>query len=464
MQNLLEQEDARRAKKLFGTDGVRGPFGKSPLTLEELLRLGKALGMFVTKQSAPKPFILMGADPRVSKDLMQMSLGAGLLDRGVDIHMLGTLPTPALSFLTKTLRAPLGVMLSASHNGAQDNGIKIFKKNGEKLSEPEEREIEVLFNERQEVEISSLTYGKLVPSCKKPILYTDFLKKRFGCLDLTGKKIVLDCANGGMSSFARPLFTYLGAEVVECASSPNGRNINDGVGALFPQNIQKAVGAEGADLGLAFDGDGDRLVVCTRTGHVIEGDELLAFFALFMKEKGLTGNHVVSTVMANEALRVYLKAHGMSLERSPVGDKAVVEAMKQKGANLGGEPSGHILLRHLVPTSDGLVTSLFLLQALAEKQQVLHEVFPLLTLYPQCKKNLPLQPTFTKLPFQDIVRRIQQHVSPQTRIIVRPSGTEPILRLMTEAPSLKAAERAMDNLLTHLQRSYSAPLTDCLQR
>ncbi|MGQ9510317.1 MAG: phosphoglucosamine mutase [Thermaceae bacterium] len=411
-------------RRYFGTDGVRGVAGEHPLTPGFVLRLGQAAGAYLAR--TPKPLVLLAKDTRLSSDLLEAALAAGLMSQGVRVEHLGVLPTPAVAHLTRTLSATMGVMISASHNPYQDNGIKFFGPDGEKLPDEVEEEIEALLEE----EHPTRGIGTVGDFREAERMYLDFLLAR--APDLSGLRIGVDAANGATYRLAPKVFQRAGAEVFPLFTAPDGRNINAGCGSTHPEVLGRLVVGLGLDLGVAFDGDGDRVVLVDRKGRVLHGDHILYLNALHRKEKG-----VVGTVMSNMALEVQLRERGIAFYRTPVGDRYVLAGLKEKGLRLGGEQSGHVIFLDHTPTGDGLLTALLTLGALKALGGDLSEWYDALPLYPQVLVNvrvLDKKAVVQHPALQEAVRQAEERLGGRGRVNVRPSGTEPLVRIMVEGP------------------------------
>ncbi|MER3556808.1 MAG: phosphoglucosamine mutase [Thermus sp.] len=412
-------------RRYFGTDGVRGVAGEPPLTPDFVLRLGQAVGAYLRKAS-PRPVVLLGKDTRLSSDLLEAALAAGLMSQGVRVEHLGILPTPGVAHLTQALKATAGAMISASHNPYQDNGIKFFGPTGEKLPDEAEEEIEALLQEAH----PTRGIGTVGDFREAERIYMDFLLER--APDLSGLRIGVDGANGATYRLAPKVFQKAGAEVFPLFNAPDGRNINAGCGSTHPEVLSRLVGELGLDLGVAFDGDGDRVVFVDRKGRLFHGDHILYLNALYRKEEG-----VVGTVMSNMALEARLKERGIAFYRAAVGDRYVLEMLKEKALVLGGEQSGHVIFRDHAPTGDGLLTALLTLKALKAMGGDLSDWYEALPLYPQVLVNVRVSDKRRVMAhprLEEAVRRAEEKLKGEGRVNVRPSGTEPLLRVMVEGP------------------------------
>ncbi|MBH2006776.1 MAG: phosphoglucosamine mutase [Myxococcaceae bacterium] len=429
---------------LFGTDGIRGQANFYPITVEVMLALGKALGFWVKQNPKNKRgLVVIGKDTRLSGYALEQALSAGLCSMGADVRLLGPLPTPAIAHLTTALQADVGLMISASHNPYEDNGVKIFGPDGFKLPDSKELELEQLIFHPSFETTSQI--GKVKRINDAAIQYMDYLLSLANPdFHLKGLKIVLDCANGAAYKVAPRLLHELGAELIILGASPNGTNINHEIGALHPQFARKIVQDTGANLGIVLDGDADRVVLIDETGQVIPGDTLLALVALYLQTEGrLTHNTVVCTEMSNFGLEQSLHQHGISVERTAVGDRYVVERMRQKGYAFGGEESGHLIFLGHGTTGDGLAGALLALNLLQEKKQTLSELKTLLKLMPRSIQNrlVPAKPPLSELPKSSaLIAKITHELGARGRILVRYSGTEKKLRVLVEGPDLSSIE------------------------
>lgn len=427
-------------RNLFGTDGVRGIANQHPMTCEMALSLGRAVA-HQAKHGDHRHRILIGKDTRLSCYMLEMAFASGVCSMGVDALLIGPIPTPAIAFLTQNMRADAGVVISASHNPYQDNGIKIFARDGFKLPDAKEAELEQFM---QDEEIGTIrptmdAVGKAFRVDDARGRYNVALKSVIPPnVDLAGLKIAIDCANGAAYSVAPKVLEELGAEVVAIGISPDGRNINDGVGALYPQKVAQAVVEHRCDLGIALDGDADRLVVVDERGQQVDGDILLAISAQDLhRENTLGGNTLVTTVMSNLALDRHLRKLGVEVVRTKVGDRYVVEAMREGGYSLGGENSGHMIYLDHATTGDGMVAALRLLAVLRREGVKLSELAQVLELYPQALVNVTVarkQPLEELPAVQETIHSIEQSMAGDGRVMVRFSGTELKVRVLVEGP------------------------------
>jgi phosphoglucosamine mutase len=422
------------ARKFFGTDGIRGLTNKPPMTADVALRVGQAAGAHFLRGDH-RHRVVIGKDTRLSGYMMESALVAGFTSVGMDVVLLGPMPTPAVAMLTRSMRADLGVMISASHNPFADNGIKLFGPDGYKLSDDDELAIEAALGGKAElVPAGKIGRAKRIDDARGR--YVHFAKSTFPeQLRLDGLKIVLDCANGAAYHVAPDALWELGAEVIPLGVQPNGTNINDECGSTHPQLLRETVVASGADIGLALDGDADRLIVVDEHGKVIDGDQLMALIALDQQRQGLLkGGAVVATVMSNLGLERHLAASGLQLHRTKVGDRYVLEGMREHGCNVGGEQSGHIILTDHATTGDGLVAGLQILAAMVSQDKAASDLLDQFEPVPQLLRNVrfaagaPLDDPKV----QSIIAGAEQRLDGRGRLVIRKSGTEPLIRVMAE--------------------------------
>lgn len=424
------------SKKYFGTDGIRGKVGASNITPDFVMRLGYAAGRVLASKGTKeaRPAVLIGKDPRISGYMLEAALEAGITAAGVDTMLTGPMPTPAVAYLTRALRLQAGIVISASHNPYYDNGIKFFSSEGAKLGDEIEYAIEEALDQPMQV-MESLALGKAKRIDDAAGRYIEFCKSTFpNDMDLRGLKIVLDCANGATYHVAPPVFHELGAEVVAIGNTPNGLNINLNVGSTHPAALQEAVVAHQADLGIAFDGDGDRVLMVDSEGALLDGDQLLYIIALGLYAKGKLKGGVAGTLMTNLALEHALQKHQIPFARAKVGDRYVLELLNKRNWTLGGENSGHILTLDQHTSGDAIIAALQVLQALKHSKQSLGEAGKALTLYPQSLINVTIkekldldQPTL-----QAAVKSAEAALKDSGRVLLRASGTEPKIRVMVE--------------------------------
>lgn len=454
--------ETRVLREYFGTDGIRGTAGSPPLDPETLVRLGKAIAkVFLTRKGRHR--ILIGKDTRLSGYMLETALAAGVTSMGVDVLLSGPVPTPGVAYLTRSMRADAGVMISASHNPFEDNGIKIFGADGNKMPDQVEAEIEQLVRERaldgKNAEAAAI--GKAARIDDAIGRYTVFLKSCFPReLSLEGLKIGVDCANGAGYIVAPQTFAELGAEVSARGVSPNGRNINAGFGSLYPEVMRKLVTEQNLDVGVSLDGDGDRAVFVDEKGTVIDGDMVLAICALDLKERNrLPNDVVVATVMSNLGLEKALSANGIQLVRSEVGDRYVLEAMSQCGAIVGGEQSGHTIFAQHQTTGDGILTALMLLSIVQRKGKRLSELASVFERYPQRLVNVIVtqKPPFDSVPaIAKVIEQKQRELEGKGRILVRYSGTENKARVMVECSSEDLCKRHAGDVAEVIERELGA--------
>ena len=420
------------ARKYFGTDGVRGTVGEFPITPDFVLKLGWAAGKVLAARGGSK--ILIGKDTRISGYMFESALEAGISAAGVDVRLLGPLPTPGIAYLTRTLSAQAGIVISASHNAYTDNGIKFFGADGRKLSDDIELEIERLLDEEMSV-VATDQLGKVRRIDDARGRYIEFCKSTVPGLNLSGMKIVVDTANGAAYHIAPDVFEELGAEVVALANTPDGFNINRDCGSTHPEKLQQRVLEEKADLGVALDGDADRLIMVDHSGNLVDGDQLLFVVARDRKESGAELPGVVGTLMSNFGLELALQALDIEFVRAKVGDRYVMEQLDQRGWLIGGESSGHLVCLDRTSTGDGTVSALQVLAALSRRDQSLAEAVADVALLPQTMINVrgPNRDGFMDKPeVKTAMAEAEKALAGNGRILLRPSGTEPLVRVMIE--------------------------------
>ena len=440
-------------KQYFGTDGIRGEVGQFPIVPEFMTRLGYAAGKVLTRDAKPgeRCKILIGKDTRVSGYLLEAALEAGFAAAGVDVMLCGPIPTPGVAYLTKALRLSAGLVISASHNPYQDNGIKFFSANGDKLSDDFELAIEAELVKPMGC-VSSKELGKAFRLDDAAGRYIEFCKSTFpGDLNLKGLKLVVDCANGAAYHTAPPVFHELGAEVISIGVSPDGRNINDGCGATAPAALIAKVKEVGADLGIALDGDADRLQMVDATGRLFNGDELLYVLAKDRIARGQALGGVVGTLMTNLAVENAIKGLGIGFERAKVGDRYVLEVLKQKGWIIGGEGSGHLLCLDQHSTGDGTIAALQVLAAMSQNKQSLAQLLDSVKIFPQVLLNIKFKAGYDWKSDEALnkqIAKVESELKDVGRVLIRTSGTEPVLRVMVETKdadtAMKAAKRIAD--------------------
>jgi phosphoglucosamine mutase len=432
---------------LFGTDGIRGLANEYPMTSEMAIKVGRAVAYFFNRKEKGRPKIIIGKDTRISGYMLEYALVSGICSMGADAYLAGVLPTPGIAYITASTDADAGIVISASHNPFYDNGIKIFKRDGFKLSDEKEAEIEkILLSD----EISLI--------CKKMRMtggvyriddagqnYIDFLLSKVPENFCQGLKIVIDCSNGATYKVAPELFARLGAEVESLFNNPDGKNINENCGSENTSELRKIVLEKRADIGLAFDGDGDRLIAVDEKGNIVTGDQILAICAKSMKKKDqLKSNTVVSTVMSNMGLGIALEDMGIKHIKAKVGDRYVLESMIHSGAVLGGEDSGHMIFLDHQITGDGILTALKLLEALKDESKPLSELSKIMDLFPQVLINVEVKnkPDISSVPqITEAIKAAEKNLAGKGRVLVRYSGTQPLCRVMVEGPTRKTTEK-----------------------
>jgi len=435
-------------RKYFGTDGIRGRTNVAPMTADVAMRVGQAAGAYFLRGDH-RHRVVIGKDTRLSGYMMESAMVAGFTSVGMDVVLLGPMPTPAVAMLTRELRADLGVMISASHNPFFDNGIKLFGPDGYKLSDKAEAAIEKLMESQLElIDAPKIGRAKRIDDARGR--YIHFAKSTFpDHLRLDGLKVVVDCANGAAYQVAPDALWELGAEVIALGTSPNGTNINDGCGSTSPEVLRETVAASGADLGLALDGDADRLIVVDERGDLVDGDQLMALIALSQQQRGtLRGGGVVATVMSNLGLERKLSENGLELHRTAVGDRYVLAAMREMGRNVGGEQSGHIILSDYATTGDGLIAGLQVLAAIVEQGKAASELLHVFEPVPQLLKNVrfgggtPLDTDAVKA----VIAGAESELGGRGRLVIRKSGTEPLIRVMAEGDDPIMVERLVNRI------------------
>ena len=435
-------------RSLFGTDGIRGTANVAPMTADVALAVGRAAGAEFTR-GGHRHRVVIGKDTRLSGYMLEPALTAGFVSVGMDVFLLGPLPTPAVAMLARSMRADLGVVISASHNLYQDNGIKLFGPDGFKLSDEVEARIEQRMSANDGLAASD-RLGRAQRIDDALGRYIEFVKSSFPKgLTLDGLKIVVDCAHGAAYKVAPLVLRELGAEVIAIGVEPNGFNINLECGSTAPKAMQDAVKKHKADLGIALDGDADRVVMADETGALLDGDQLMALMAsVWLRTGRLKGGAIVATVMSNLGLERYLEDLGIGLVRTGVGDRYVVEKMRELGINVGGEQSGHIVLSDYATTGDGLIAALQVLGACVEAKKPASVVGRLFKPLPQLLKNVPGEPSALEAkPVKSAVREAEAALGKTGRLLVRPSGTEPLLRVMAEGDDQKVVAAAVDRVV-----------------
>ena len=444
-------------KKYFGTDGIRGKVGTGLMTPEKVLKLGWAVGRVLASRENSNGRVnkvVIGKDTRISGYMFESALEAGLSAAGVDIELLGPMPTPGIAYLTRTLRASAGIVISASHNPYYDNGLKFFSPEGKKLDDDIEHEIEAMFESEMDIVESSIlgkahrvvdADGRYIEACKATIPMN---------IRLNGLKIVLDCSNGATYDIAPKVFTELGAEVIATGDQPDGLNINFECGSTDPERLIARVKDEKADLGIAFDGDGDRVLMVDHLGGVVDGDGLLYIIARSRLSDGENIGGVVGTLMSNLGMELAVKDLGLAFERSKVGDRYVLEMLSRNGWTIGGESSGHIICLDRTTTGDGIVSALQVLAYLAKEKITLHKAMSGMTKFPQIMINVALNghvDPMQSVAVQQSVAQAETKLNGRGRVLLRPSGTEPLIRVMVEGED--------DQLVTQLANDIAAQVT-----
>jgi phosphoglucosamine mutase len=435
-------------KAFFGTDGIRGRVGEYPITPDFVLKLGWAAGK-VFAQEGSHHTVLIGKDTRISGYMFESALEAGLSAAGVNTQMLGPMPTPAIAYLTRTFRAQAGIVISASHNPYYDNGIKFFSPEGTKLPDDIELQIEAQLDQPMTT-VDSARLGKAGRIGDAAGRYIEFCKATIPShIDFDGIKLVVDCAHGSTYHIAPHVFEELGAEVIKIGVSPNGLNINEGVGATKPDKLRETVLAEGAHFGVALDGDGDRLIMVDHLGEIVDGDELIYIIACARLNAGLLRGPVIGTLMSNLGMEHALAKLGVELKRAAVGDRYVMELMQQYDSILGGEGSGHIICRDRVSTGDGIVAALQVMAELWQSGKTLHELKQGMEKYPQKLINVRTKEKINVASVPAIVAAqadVERELGDSGRVLLRPSGTEPLIRVMVEGRDLALVEKSAQHL------------------
>lgn len=444
------------SKRYFGTDGIRGKVGQFPVTPDFVLKLGWAAGKVFAREGHSK--ILIGKDTRISGYMFESALEAGLSAAGVDVLLTGPMPTPAVAYLARTFRADAGIVISASHNPFYDNGIKFFSSEGTKLPDDVEQAIEAQMDIAMTT-VDSSELGKAKRIVDAAGRYIEFCKASVGGVSFKGLRIVLDCANGATYHVAPSVFSELGAQIVEIASSPDGLNINEDCGATATQRLQKVVVAEKADLGIALDGDGDRVIMVDENGQEVDGDELLFIIASQMRREGVFSGGVVGTLMSNFGLEQAFAREDIPFVRANVGDRYVMEQLYANDWQLGGESSGHLVCRHLTTTGDGTVAALQILKAIVETKETLSSLKQGMTKMPQTMINVRVA---QKVKIDEVaqiteaVKLTEAELGERGRVLLRASGTEPVIRVMIEGENAVEVERLCQQLASEVEKAVMA--------
>ncbi|MDA8577524.1 phosphoglucosamine mutase [Rhodobacteraceae bacterium] len=439
-------------RKYFGTDGVRGPANSFPMTADIALKLGAAAGRYFQNSKNLSKRVVIGKDTRLSGYMFENALTAGLTSTGMNVLLLGPVPTPAVGLLTPSMRADLGIMISASHNEFEDNGIKFFGPDGYKLSDEVENQIETLFEEGENGLAPADQIGRAQRIDDGLFRYVERAKSSFPSgVRLDGMKVVIDCANGAGYKAAPEVLWELGADVIPVAVNPNGRNINHNCGSTKPQVAAETVVAHGADLGICLDGDADRVILIDEKGRVADGDQLMGLLAQrWASEDRLRGNVLVATVMSNLGLEQFLQGHKIDLLRTNVGDRYVVEKMRQGGFNLGGEQSGHLIMTEHATTGDGLMAALQFLSEMKRSDTSASDLATVFQPVPQLLKNIRFSASDRPLdaePVQKTIAAMETKLAGQGRLLIRKSGTEPLIRVMAECTEPALLEQVVDEVV-----------------
>lgn len=444
------------SRKYFGTDGIRGRVGDAPVTPDFMLKLGWATGKVFASEDGTKPTVVIGKDTRVSGYMLESALQAGLVAAGANVKLLGPLPTPGIALLTRTQKADAGIVISASHNPYFDNGIKFFNGQGSKLSDELELQIEAMIDSPMET-VDSEQLGKASRIVDAAGRYVEYCKSTFPDeLSLKGMKLVIDCAHGATYHIAPAVFEELGATTVVIGATPDGYNINDGVGSTEPAALQAKVLEEGADIGIAFDGDGDRLQMVNAKGELLTGDDILYVLAMHRLAKGDSDAGIVGTLMTNMGLELALEAGGLRLARAKVGDRYVKELMVAEGWSLGGESSGHIICGDLSTTGDGVIAALQVLAAVRASGKSLEALASGFNPLPQVLVNVRITKSFDLSAHPTIAeacRRVESELKGRGRLLLRPSGTEPVIRVMVEGDDTVAIDALADEVADAIRQA-----------
>ena len=444
------------SRKYFGTDGIRGRVGDAPVTPDFMLKLGWATGKVFASEDGTKPTVVIGKDTRVSGYMLESALQAGLVAAGANVKLLGPLPTPGIALLTRTQKADAGIVISASHNPYFDNGIKFFNGQGSKLSDELELQIEAMIDSPMET-VDSQQLGKASRIVDAAGRYVEYCKSTFPDeLSLKGMKLVIDCAHGATYHIAPAVFEELGATTVVIGATPDGYNINDGVGSTEPAALQAKVLEEGADIGIAFDGDGDRLQMVNAKGELLTGDDVLYVLAMHRLANGDSDAGIVGTLMTNMGLELALEAGGLRLARAKVGDRYVKELMVAEGWSLGGESSGHIICGDLSTTGDGVIAALQVLAAVRASGKSLEVLASGFNPLPQVLVNVRIKKGFDLSAHPTIAeacRRVESELEGRGRLLLRPSGTEPVIRVMVEGDDTVAIDALADEVADAIRQA-----------
>ena len=449
-------------RHFFGTDGIRGRVGEEPVTPETVLKLGWAAGRVLLAEGDDRGSVLIGKDTRISGYLLESALEAGLSAAGADIRLIGPMPTPGIAYLTRTARAQAGIVISASHNPYEDNGIKFFSSSGTKLPDEVECAIEAMMRKPMRT-VPSAELGKVRRFADAAGRYIEFCKSTFPCrLGLGGLKIVVDCAHGAAYQIAPHVFEELGAHVVAIGNAPDGFNINRDCGSTYPETLRQAVLSEKADLGIALDGDGDRVIMVDHAGRIIDGDRILYMIAAHRQHMGVPVPGVAGTLMSNVGLEQALRRLHIPFERAAVGDRYVMALLSERGWDLGGEASGHVICRDKATTGDGVIAALQVLAAMRESEHSLAELSEGMHVYPQTIVNVSLNRGVSA---RDVVhapavlallKDVERLLGHEGRVVLRPSGTEPVVRVMVEAAEARTVTELTAQLASAVAKAAAA--------
>ncbi len=454
---------SERKRKYFGTDGIRGMVGEHPITPDFVMKLGWAAGRVLSAHAPGRQKVLIGKDTRVSGYMFESALEAGLSAAGIDIHLLGPMPTPAIAYLTRTLHAQAGIVISASHNAFEDNGIKFFSHDGAKLPDEIELEIEAELDRPLET-VTSRNLGKARRVEDAAGRYIEFCKGTVrSSINLAGLKMVVDCANGATYHIAPAVFSELGAQVITLGNTPDGFNINHECGATEPGALQAAVLKHGADVGVALDGDGDRLIMVDAKGELVDGDELVFIIARRRQQLGQLRGSVVGTQMSNLGLEQAIRTIGLGFERAKVGDRYILEKLRDGGWTLGGESSGHIICLDLTTTGDGIISALQVLEAMIGGEQSLHDLKSGMQKCPQTLVNVRMERKIDVMSLPDVQRAVTQaeaRLANSGRVLLRPSGTEPVIRVMVEGRDSALVEEMANDIARKVESAARVAIAE----
>ncbi|MCC6710296.1 MAG: phosphoglucosamine mutase [Gammaproteobacteria bacterium] len=454
---------SERKRKYFGTDGIRGMVGEHPITPDFVMKLGWAAGRVLSAHAPGRQKVLIGKDTRVSGYMFESALEAGLSAAGIDIHLLGPMPTPGIAYLTRTFHAQAGIVISASHNAFEDNGIKFFSHDGAKLPDEIELEIEAELDRPLET-VTSRNLGKARRVEDAAGRYIEFCKGTVrSSINLAGLKMVVDCANGATYHIAPAVFSELGAQVITLGNTPDGFNINHECGATEPGALQAAVLKHGADVGVALDGDGDRLIMVDAKGELVDGDELVFIIARRRQQLGQLRGSVVGTQMSNLGLEQAIRTIGLGFERAKVGDRYILEKLRDGGWTLGGESSGHIICLDLTTTGDGIISALQVLEAMIGGEQSLHDLKSGMQKCPQTLVNVRMERKIDVMSLPDVQRAVTQaeaRLANSGRVLLRPSGTEPVIRVMVEGRDSALVEEMANDIARKVESAARVAIAE----